>query len=169
MAQDAGQTIETAPSVGHRYQFTTKGPLPTLTVSSMSRSLLVLMGAGAALILGFVLVQVRFTRSVFTFLLMASVLAALGLWYPEPVAVLLQPAILGVGLALVAAWVDGFIHRRRMRGVITVAPAGEASGSGERVNLPLPGYIGSEDFTAIRVPIPQPADPIQPVQSGAQP
>ncbi len=78
---------------GHRYLFSGGRAEESLDFWTMNRSFLVLVGAGAALVLGFLMVRVRAARSVFTFLVLGAVLALSGLWYPETVAVLLQPAI----------------------------------------------------------------------------
>jgi hypothetical protein len=162
------QTGERLDRVGHRYLFTGGSVRRPLAARTMSRSVLILFGAGSALLLGFVLVQVRGSRTVFTFLALAFVLAVVGLWHAEVVAVLFQPALLGVSLAALTAWFDGLIQRRRDRRVLDLAtPDGQpelvddASGALGGA-LPGPGavpglgtgenapVVGSEDFTAIR-------------------
>lgn len=177
--------------VGHRYLFTGGSIRKALAARTMSRSVLVLVGAGSALVLGFVLVQVRQTRTVFTFLLLAFLLAVAGLWHAEVVAVLFQPAVFGVTLAAITAWIDGQIQRRRQRpAVLDLAtpeqaglppqefttefpdgvgdrPATEAQPAG--VGVPAPPPVGSEDFTAIRGPglIPPPESTTFPQRAGS--
>lgn len=165
-------TGERVERVGHRYLFTGGSVRKPLAARTMSRSVLILVGAGAALVLGFILVQVRQTRTVFTFLVLAFLLAVGGLWHAEVVAVLFQPALFGVTLAALTAWIDGQIQRRRLRPAVLdlasppeeLPPAGGygsgyhdvPAGVGEAGVAPappagsLPPPVGSEDFTAIR-------------------
>jgi hypothetical protein len=163
---DAPPTVASTPSnegiagaipdserAGHRYLFSGGRAEESLEFWTMNRSFLVLVGAGAALVLGFLMVRVRAARSVFTFLVLGAGLALAGLWYPETVAVLLQPAIPGLALAAVAAWIDGVVQRRRAGGPL-LAPAGDADLSTPSTHIPGPADfpIGSEDFTAVRPP-----------------
>ncbi len=55
-------------------------------------------------------------RHAVTFFGVAFLVALAGIWYPAPVQLLLQPAILGGVLALVAAAIEGFL-KRNSRGV----------------------------------------------------
>ena len=43
-------------------------------------------------------------------------MALLGVWFAAPVQVLLQPAVLGLVLAILAAAIDGFVKRRARSG-----------------------------------------------------
>lgn len=142
---------------GHRYLFSGGRADGPLTFRTMNRSFLVLVGAGAALVLGFLMVRMRAARSVFTFLVLGAGLALLGLWYPETVAVLLQPAIPGLALAALAAWIDGYVQHRRGQGHL-LDPVGDGETSRASTQIPAPAEfpVGSEDFTAVRVIVPEP-------------
>lgn len=118
------------------YQFLALGPVASLSIRTANRSCLVLFGAGLALALGFVLLRVPALRHVLVLLGLAFVLAVLSLWYVEPVLLLLQPALLGLALAVGAAFIDSAVNRRApappvlsFPTVSSVAgpPAGEAS------------------------------------------
>jgi hypothetical protein len=93
------------------YQFLGLGPRSSIALRTASRSCLVLFGAGLALALGFVLLKIPTLRHVLVLLGLGFVLALLSLWFPEPVLVLLQPALLGLVLALTAALIDSAFSR----------------------------------------------------------
>jgi hypothetical protein len=150
---ESGPDFERA---GHRYLFSGGRADGRLEFRTMNRSFLILVGAGAALVLGFLMVRLRAARSVFTFLVLGAALALLGLRYPETVAVLLQPAIPGLALAALAAWVDGVVQHRRGQGHL-LDPAGDVDSSRPSTQIADPaGFpVGSEDYTALRVIVPE--------------
>lgn len=135
-------------SQGTAYPFSRFGPAESISYRSMSRSLVVLIGAGLALTLGFLFLQIRATRNVLTLFMLAFGLALAGLWYTGPVQVLLQPALLGLLLALAATMVDGFLRRERTPPVLALPSASDyrrpsqpssaagASGTGEASRKP---------------------------------
>lgn len=139
---------------GNRYVFTRiGGELSSLRIvefSSMSQSEIVLFGAGLALFLGLVLIKVSVTRNVLTVLLIVFALSALGLWQTSPILVLLQPAGLGVLLAVSAAVLDGWVQRRRnSRGLTISSPSGFVSPPSS-IERQLSIGVGSNDFTSVR-------------------
>ncbi|MBI5757866.1 MAG: hypothetical protein HZA46_05055 [Planctomycetales bacterium] len=151
-------------AVGNRYLFTQVGgdvsSLRTVEFSSMSQSEIVLFGAGLALFLGLMLIKVSVTRNVLTVLLIAFAVAALGLWQTSPILVLLQPAGLGVLLAVSAALLDGWVKRRRnSRGLTISSPSGFVSPPSS-IERQLAIGVGSNDFTSVR---PEPATIDQPL------
>ena len=78
-------------------------------------------GAGLALLLGFVLIRIPATRHVLTFLVVGFAMALTALWYAEPVKVLLQPAILGAAMAVIAAMIDRVGRRPAQSPLVTLS------------------------------------------------
>lgn len=111
------------------------GPPQPLVFWSMSRSAVVGCGAGLALLLGFVLIRIPATRHVLTFLVVGFVMSLTALWFAEPVKVLLQPAILGAAMAVIAALIDRVGRRQPQTPMVTLSSPSDffpASGSGVR-------------------------------------
>ncbi|WP_437186063.1 hypothetical protein SH668x_003191 [Planctomicrobium sp. SH668] len=88
------------------YAFRAFGPVPELSFISMNRSLILLIGAGFALLLGFIFWYFPATRNVFSIVVIFFLFSAASLWYVESMLLLLQPAIFGVLLALTATVID---------------------------------------------------------------
>lgn len=112
------------------------GPPQPLVFWSMSRSAVVGCGAGLALLLGFVLIRIPATRHVLTFLVVGFVMSLAALWFAEPVKVLLQPAVLGAAMAVIAALIDRVGRRQPQTPMVTLSSPSDffaASGSGVRV------------------------------------
>lgn len=144
--------LPAGPGDGHVYQFSRFGPAAALEFRTMSRSIVVLLGAGLALAAGFALMRIPATRNMLTGLLVAFVLAACGVWFTAPIQLLLQPALLGLGLAVIAAVIDESLRRRR-RGTLTLSPASEfdlamptTESAMSRVGLLA---VGSDEATAV--------------------
>ncbi|WP_145367287.1 hypothetical protein [Maioricimonas rarisocia] len=100
---------------GSTYAFSTYGDALELRLSSMNRSLTVLLGAGITMLLGFVFLRFERTRNIVTVLALALVFSLANLWFPEPMTVLMQPAALGLVLALAAAAIDNRLRMTRER------------------------------------------------------
>jgi len=77
----------------------------------MTRSLILLLGAGLTLAMGFLFWSLPVTRNMLTLLLIAFGVSILSLWFMEPIQLLLQPAVLGAVLAILASLID-FKSRR---------------------------------------------------------
>lgn len=88
------------------YAFRGFGPISQVSFRTMNRSLILLVGAGFALLLGFIFWNIPATRNVFSLVVIFFLLAAASLYYVEPILLLLQPAIFGVFLALAATVID---------------------------------------------------------------
>jgi hypothetical protein len=122
----------------------------------MSSAALIAAGAGFAWAVGFVLLSVPRARSVLALLSVGLVIALSAASFPTAVEVLLQPMLLGLGLALAASVIDGRLRRRRIATVITFsspsdyAVAGPAGSSGSSVDRPRTAFVGSNDPTAMR-------------------
>ncbi len=112
------------------YVFSRVGPVAELEVRVAGRAYVVLFGAGLSLAMGFVLLKIPALRSVLVVLAVGFVLAVLSLWFPEPVMLLLQPALLGLLLALAAAFIDGLFVRRQSSPVLSFPSPLDASASG---------------------------------------
>jgi len=160
-------------SGGNRYLFRRLGDVREgdmeLAFSSMSQSAIVLIGAGLALVLGLVLIKVPGTRNVLTVLVIAVLVSGLGLWQSSPILVLLQPAGLGVLLAVTAAVLDGWVKRRRhARGLTISSPSGFVN-SPSSIERQRAIGVGSNDFTALCA---DPGAMVQPVttsEAGTRP
>ena len=121
---------------GSVYPLSCFGPPQPLVFWTMSRSAVVGCGAGLALLLGFVLIRLPVTRHVLTFLVVGFLMSLTALWFSEPVKVLLQPAILGAAMAVVAAIIDRVGRRAPQTPLVTLTSPSDfyaASGSGVRI------------------------------------
>jgi hypothetical protein len=78
----------------------------------MSQSLIVLIGAGLTLFLGFVFGRVPATRNLFSLLVLGFLFALASVWQLELMQLLLQPALLGLLLAAIATTFDAATRRR---------------------------------------------------------
>ncbi len=91
---------------------------------SMSKSMIVFLGAGLTLTLSFLLVKVPAARHPSLWLGVGLVFTAASLWYLEPMLLLLQPAAYGLVLPLCAALLeyatDGGLSSQRRR----ISPSG---------------------------------------------
>jgi hypothetical protein len=95
------------------YAFSAYGEVVRVEFSSMAQSVIVLLGAGLTLLLGFLFGRVPATRNVLSVLVLAFLFALLSVWHLELVRLLLQPALLGLLLASAAALFDAVTRRRR--------------------------------------------------------
>ncbi len=121
---------------GSVYPLSCFGPPQPLVFWTMSRSAVVGCGAGLALLLGFVLIRLPATRHVLTFLVVGFLMSLTALWFSEPVKVLLQPAILGAAMAVIAAIIDRVGRREPQTPLVTLTSPSDfyaASGSGVRI------------------------------------
>jgi hypothetical protein len=137
-------------TVGNSYRFTGFGLAHKLEFRTMSRHIIVLIGAGLALLVGFMLMNIPATRHVLTILLLGFATTVLALWFPEPVLVLLQPAGLGLLLAIVAALIQGAMLRTRKAQVLTLSSPSGFTAPASSVRREVPPGIGSEEVTSIR-------------------
>ncbi len=127
--------VTSGSSESNMYPVSCFGPPQPLVFWSMSRSAVVGCGAGLALLLGFVLIRIPATRHVLTFLVVGFAMALTALWYAEPVKVLLQPAILGAAMAVIAAMIDRVGRRPPQSPLVTLSSPSDfyaASESGVR-------------------------------------
>ena len=140
---------------GNSYVFRRYGPAENLPVQSMSRPLIVLVGAGLAWLIGILLVRFPRLRALSVLLTAGLAAAVSGLWFATQLQLLLQPALLGAALAVGIVGIDRLTRRRRAPASLTLAhPSDFVSGSRSSASdrprsAPLPG---SEESTSIRAP-----------------
>ena len=129
-------SVTGGPSDNNIYPVSCFGPPQPLVFWIMSRSAVVGCGAGLALLLGFLLIRIPATRHVLTFLVVGFIMSLAALWFAEPVKVLLQPAILGAAMAVIAAIIDRVGRRQPQSPMVTLSSPSNffaASGSGLRI------------------------------------
>jgi hypothetical protein len=111
----AGVTRRASLPMGtNQYLLSSLGNVEQGDVYTASRAWIVLMASGAALVAGLLLIYVPASRHPATLFAAAVVLLCLGLLYPEPMLLVSQAAILGLGLALLAGLLRRSLRRRRM-------------------------------------------------------
>src|SRR5690606_2458062 len=130
-----------------------KGSLGPLRFSLIAKSLVVLIGAGMAILLGFTFANGLISHP--RYVLPGLVVVALLLWafFPKQIQIFIQPAILGLVLVGIALLAERVLQQRQDRlnatastsavDFVTILPgAGSAS-------VP-PAGIGSEEPTVVR-------------------
>ena len=137
------ETLLTEPTFGNVYPVSCFGPPHALVFWTMSRSAVVGCGAGLALLLGFVLIRVPATRHVLTFFVVGFAMALTALWFAEPVKVLLQPAIMGALMAVVAAIVDRVGRRERQQPLMTLSSPSDFYAGGSSI-VPQSGQVNAD-------------------------
>lgn len=161
-------TALTEMSNGNRYVFASLAPAEAMSFYTMSQPGLVLIGAGLALVLGLLLIKVPAARHVLTVLSIGCAISFAGIWYTAPVLVLLQPAVLGLVLAIAAATIDNTVQKRRNAGgTVLTSPSGFAPVPSS-INRELVVGIGSDEFTAARPALSSTADVGPPAESGSR-
>jgi len=109
----------------HDYLFAAYQQPQAVSFRTMSRSGLALVGAGLALLLGVVLLKVSFARNALALLVLVFVVALVGLWDLSVLVVLLQPALFGLTLALIAVLIDYWIKQRTTPPLLTFSSNSE--------------------------------------------
>jgi hypothetical protein len=137
---------------GNDYLFGAFCPPPELAFRAMSQSAIVLIGAGTALGLGLMLVKWPATRHILTVLSLAFLISLLGVWIRAPLQVLLQPALLGVALAMMAAAIDSIVKGRSKPLTVTLTSSSSfMTPASSHPRAPATG-VGSNEFTSVRTP-----------------
>jgi hypothetical protein len=138
---------------GSVYEFTRFGPADTIRFRTISSAALIAAGAGFAWAAGFILLTVPRARNLLTVLTIGFCVAVAATWFPTGMAVLLQPILLGLALAVLAAVIDWFLRRKRLATVITFSSPSDyavASQPSSSVDRPRSALVGSNDATAMR-------------------
>lgn len=115
------ESVSAMPMSGNRYLFSSLEGASAMSFHTLGAPLIVLFGASLALVMGFILVNVPSTRHVLTLLWLGFLTTLAALWYSEPVLVLLQPAGLGLVLALLASIAQRRFRKARVQPVLTLA------------------------------------------------
>lgn len=134
------------------YAFTSLGNPRTVTFQSIYRPLLVLLGAGVAWAAGLILLKFPITRSMLTLLTVSAMLAVAALWYWSAIILLLQPAILGLLLAVAMACIQEMFRRQRTSTILTIPSPSELigpTGSRSSFERSLHAALGSGEMTEI--------------------
>ena len=155
-------------SLGNSYVFSRFGPVTEIAFSSMSRSLVVLFGAGLALAVGFLLLRIPAARNVLTLLVAVFLVALIQMWQRVPVQLLLQPAIFGFLLAVGAALIEKSFKRDVGTAVLTLSTPSDfviPSTSTSSVRSPAAADTGSPN--AFRQP--GAPEPVSTSDSGSRP
>jgi hypothetical protein len=157
---------------GNVYLFSRAGSAEIMRLRVMSQSGIVLIGASTALFLGWILVTWPGARHILTLLLVGFIIALLAVWFTAPVLVLLQPAMLGVVLAVVAAAIESYRTRKSPRVTVALNPPSGFAAPASSVPRGSAATIGSNEFTSIRAPTPSAVETIDPAgqlsQSGSR-
>lgn len=139
---------------GNEYVFSRQGSVEPLMFTVIAKSLVVLIGAGLAILLGYTFANglIAYPR----YVLLGLVIVVLLIWafFPNQVKIFMQPAILGLCLVALALLAERLLQRRQDRlnneaatssavDFVTILPH---DGS---VTEPPPG-IGSEEPTVVR-------------------
>ncbi|MFO1094649.1 MAG: hypothetical protein U0992_15285 [Planctomycetaceae bacterium] len=93
-------------SQGNVYAYRALSAVPRSGFGAMSLSLIVLIGAGLSLLLGFLFGRFPATRNLLSVLVLGFLFSLAALWQLELMQLLLQPAVLGLLLAAIAARFD---------------------------------------------------------------
>jgi hypothetical protein len=145
-------------SAENHYLFATTGESPDLVFRAMRKWSLTLIGAGIALALGLLLS--RWPAMYHPTILLAAVfaVAVIAVWYSEPVLILLQPAVLGIILAILAAGFQS-LQRSRRRVQLAIGPSSGLSMPVASQSRIQDAAIGSNEQTSLRLPTDQVATP----------
>lgn len=104
---------------GNSYLFSAFGHQHEVRFQTMSQPAIILAGAGLTLAIGLVLLRIPATRHVLTILVVGFGLSLAGLWHLEAVQLLLQPALFGLILAIVASVIESRVKRRQRASLVT--------------------------------------------------
>jgi len=104
---------------GNSYLFSAFGHQQDVQFQAMSQPAIILAGAGLALALGLVLLRIPATRHVLTILFVGFGLSLAGLWHLEAVQLLLQPAVFGLILSIVASIIETRVKRQQRASLVT--------------------------------------------------
>ncbi len=152
---------------GNLYSFSQFNSPKPLVFQSLSSPMVLLFGAGFSLAVGFVILRISVLRHVLTLLLLALIIAVVGLWYAAPLELLLQPMIVGVLFPATAVFLEGWIRRRYDTSAISFDGQGEfppmhSFGSNHYVL----GQIDPNETTLHR-PGTRESDPSVPIETGS--
>ena len=129
---------------GNSYLFSAFGHQQRLQFQAMSQPAIILAGAGLALALGLVLLRIPATRHVLTVLFVGFGLSLAGLWQLEAVQLLLQPAVFGLILSIIASIIEARVKRQQRASLVTFSSPSDflaPGSSGEAVIRDVPAEL----------------------------
>ncbi len=91
------------PEGWNKYVMSRFGSVPAVRFVTIRRHLIIAVGAGCALFFTVLLMNFPVMRHVLVFWVAGTLMAILSLWYPEPVILFLQPALIGFALGLLSS------------------------------------------------------------------
>jgi len=103
------------PAGTNRYLYSTLGPVGPCRLRTASRSWIVLVSSGAALVLGLVLIYVPAVRRPGLLLVLIVGLVGMGAWSPAAAVLVAQAAVLGLVLTVLAGVLQRVVVERRAR------------------------------------------------------
>ena len=98
------------------YPFTTSSAITEVSFCWMSGSLIVLLGTGLTLMIGYAIWRFPRCRNIQSLTIGMVLVSIAGVWALDEIELLLQPALLGLALALLATWIDART-RSKSRGI----------------------------------------------------
>lgn len=132
------------------YLFRCSGTSSALPLRTMGESGIVLIGAGTALLMGWLLLKWSSSSQVLFVLAVAFVIACVAVWQAGPILLLLQPAVFGLFLSVIGVWIDSYLKRRRGPIAVTLtSPSGFLTPASSVQRNPAV-VAGSNDRTSIR-------------------
>jgi hypothetical protein len=135
------------------YAFSQIGAPRGMEFRTLSSPMIVLVGAGISLAVGFILLRVRALRHLLTALVAALVIAIIGLWNSAPFELLLQPMIVGLLFPAMAVFIETWFRKRFGGTVLTLPTPNEvAAAHAQRVSDML-SYPNAAEPTRISPPV----------------
>ena len=107
------------------YSFSQFGSPQPLVFQTLSTSMVLFLGMGFSLAVGFVMLRVVVVRHVMTLLLTGLLVAIFGLWYSAPLELLIQPMIAGLIFPATAVMLESWIRYRNDSAVMSFEGQGE--------------------------------------------
>lgn len=142
----------------NEYLFSAMGRVERATLRTASRSWIVLVASGGALVAGLLLVYVSFFRRPAVLLTIGILVLSAGFLYPEPALLAAQAASIGLALALVAGLLESsFVRRRSARPFLESASQVREKGSTQTFSKP-PGSVGPPSTETAALPAPASAE-----------
>lgn len=110
---------------GNLYSFSQFDSPRPLVFQTLSFPMVLLIGAGFSLVVGFIMFRLAILRHVLTLLVVGMIVAAFGLWYSAPLELLFQPMLAGLVLSAMAVLLNGWSQRRYYRETLSFEGQGD--------------------------------------------
>ncbi len=106
------------PETANRYLFSSFGPLGQLRFSLATRGTILVTMSGAALLIGLLVIYLAWLRHPATLFAGSLAVFTIILWYPDLALALLQAAVLGLLLTMLAVVLRWYFDHHRLRGTV---------------------------------------------------